>query len=326
MNLVVNGKLITTPIYDIIKKVKSELHNGKLRDIVDKGANVLITCPFHKDGHESHPSCQVYADEAGDLRLGEFHCFTCKEKGSLEKLIEACFDEQVGFGAEWLDERFGDIFIYQQAYLPEINLNKKLKHYLDESILEEYKYIHPYMYKRRLTDTIIKKFTIGYDKKTDTIVFPVWDEHDKLVMLTRRSVTSKAFYIDKDVEKPVYLLNFLIKEKIKTAYITESQINALTCWAYGYPACALIGTGTQKQYQILSKCGIHHFVLCLDGDEAGDNGIKKLIENLPKDCIIDVKMLPRNKDVNDLDKNTFDNLPIIDAFDWITLYNKKTNK
>ena len=47
-------------------------------------------------------------------------------------------------------------------------------------------------------------------------------------MLTRRSVIDKTFIIDKDKEKPVYLLNYIKNNNIKEATVVESQINCLT--------------------------------------------------------------------------------------------------
>ena len=47
-------------------------------------------------------------------------------------------------------------------------------------------------------------------------------------MLTRRSVKDKTFIIDKEKQKPVYLLYYLLQHNIQECYICESQINALT--------------------------------------------------------------------------------------------------
>lgn len=316
MRLILENKLIDSSVLDILKQIRKEVMNGKLRDIVDKKANILVTCPFHKDGHENHPSCHVYADESGDLRLGEFNCFTCKEHGSFERFINACFDQEGSFAQEWLIERFG-VIVQQENFLLPINLDRTQKLKLDEKMLEQYQYFHPYMFKRKLTENIIKKFKVGYDDKTQSIVFPVWDEHNNLVMLTKRSVIDKSFYIDKDTEKPVYLLNFILQENISTIYLVESQINALTLWTYNYPACALIGTGTTHQIDILNKSGIRHIILCFDGDEAGKKGMINLIKKLRKDIFISIKIMYPGKDVNDLDKETFDKLPIINSMDWL---------
>ena len=85
----------------------------------------------------------------------------------------------------------------------------------------------------------------------------------------------------------------------------------MTLWSWGYPAIALIGTGSEHQMKILNKCPIRNYILCFDGDEAGDKGIKRFQTNIRKDVMISQKVIPRGKDVNDLSKEEFDNLKII---------------
>ena len=64
-----------------------------------------------------------------------------------------------------------------------------------KSILDTFESFHPYMIKRKLTKRIIELFKIKYDPKTESIVFPVYNENNRLVMLTRRSVEGKKFFI-----------------------------------------------------------------------------------------------------------------------------------
>ena len=63
---------------------------------------------------------------------------------------------------------------------------------------------------------------------------------------------------------------------------------------------ALFGTGSDYQYEVLNKSGIRVYNLCFDGDEAGDNGIRKFLANIRKDVIINIIRIPRGKDINDL--------------------------
>ena len=320
MDLILDNKVISNDIYKILKKVKLSIHSNKLKDMKSNGDNLIVSCPFHKNGLENHASCNVFANKSGSIPVGTYHCFSCGAKGSLPEFINACFDESGDFGKNWLIDNFAEAFIESINIDNSISKNIDKKNYLNSDILDNYKYFHPYMFKRKLTEDIIRKFSIGYDEKTDCIVFPVWDDKDNLLFLTRRSVNIKFFKIDSDVEKPVYLLNFIKKENIKEVIICESQINALTAWTWGYPAVALFGTGTKYQYDILKKSGIKHYILCLDGDDAGYNGTRKLIKNLPKDSIIDVKKMIKGKDINDLTKEEFDNLPLLNSYDWLRLY------
>lgn len=309
--LIIRNKLIDAPIDFILKTIRKEINGIKLKDILpEKDNNISITCINHKNGQERHPSCNIYTKEDDDdTEYGKVHCFTCGYTASFPQFVGDCFDESEAFGEEWLIERFGTPFDSNIRYLPEIVLNcREEKQYLDKSILLNYNYYHPYLMNRGISKEVIDMFQIGYDRSKQMVTFPVWDEKDNLVMITSRSVTDKRFNIDKDKEKPVYLLNYILRNNIKTVYVCESQVNALTLWTWGYPAIALIGTGSKTQYEILNKCSIRNYILCLDGDEAGDKGIKRFQQNIRDDVFVTVKRIPRNKDVNDLTKEQFDNL------------------
>lgn len=305
----IGNKIITASVESILQQLRKETNNRFFKDIRNKGNQLCITCPNHKDGQENNPSCFITDDSSNEMN-GIWHCFTCGASGTLLDLVAYCFDNDVITASEWLIERFGDVLLVKETVLPEIELEPNKKIYLDESILEEYSYFHPYMFKRGLTEDIIRKFKVGCTPDGKYITFPCWDEHGHLIGIFKRSTEGKHFIIPKDIDKPIYLLNFIEQEHITTVYVTESQFNALTCWSWGYPAIALFGTGTKEQYEILKKSGIRHFILCFDGDVAGDAGIKRFINNMPNDILISVKNIPRNKDVNDLTKEEFDNLTI----------------
>ena len=313
MELILKNKIITTDIPEILQEVKKECGGRYLNYIGRvKGDSVKITCPWHKNGQENKPSCFVYAKRDNkDVHYGTCHCFTCGKAVPLYTLIGYCLGEDDEFGKQWLIDNFGDVIGDSYLDLKEINLDKDKKEYLNESILEKYNQYHPYMTQRKLTPEVLRKFKIGYNSGTNSITFPVWDEHGRLVMVTERSVNTKYFYIPEDVIKPVYLLNFIKKENITTVYVVESQINALTLWSWGYPAIALIGTGSPHQYEVLKKSGIRNYILCFDGDEAGDKGTNRFKKNMSSDVFISTKLIPRGKDVNNLTKEEFDNLPLI---------------
>ena len=65
------------------------------------------------------------------------------------------------------------------------------------------------MWERKLSKEVVDRFRVGYDPQRRMLTFPVWDEKGHLVMITGRSVQTKMFHIDKEVDKPVYLLNFM---------------------------------------------------------------------------------------------------------------------
>lgn len=300
--LIIYNNLITEPIINILKQVKIESNNGLLHDIINKGDDVLITCPFHANGHEKTPACFVYSGESDSMERGTFHCFTCHEKGPLYKLVGACFGRDNEFGKDWLIQHYGSLVSSSELKLNPISLERNKEEYLDESILDNFESYHPYLEKRHLSKEVCERFKVKYDPDTSCIVFPVWDRYGKLKFLTRRSVISKKFIIDSNASKDnIYLLNEVIKNNLNTVVVVESQINALTLWQYGYPAIALFGAGTTDgQMKQLNQSPIRHYILAYDNDQAGikgSNNFKKLIR---KDVFVDELIMPVGRDVNDL--------------------------
>lgn len=317
MELIIGNKIIHAPVYDILRDINRETNGRYLNKIIDKGDNVFIQCPFHSDGREKHPSCTVFArDDDKDTVKGITHCFACGISVPLYSLVGHCFGQDDEFGKEWLIQRYANIFVEHQIALPEIKLEKSQEQFLDESVLNNFAYFHPYQFQRKLSEEIILKYKVGYDPQTDSITFPVWDEKGRLKFVTKRSVKGKKFFIPPGVKKPVYLLNFMIKEGKDTVFICESQLNALYLNTLGYPAVALIGTGAKEQYDILNKCPIRHYILAFDGDNAGDKGINRFLTNIRKDVFVDIMLLPRGKDCNDLSAEEIANLPLISQYSF----------
>ena len=173
------------------------------------------------------------------------------------------------------------------------------RHFITEEELDKYRYIHPYLYERGLTDEIIERFDIGYDKTRDEITFPVADLYGTVRFIASRSVKNKFFRLPKGEDKPIYQGYRFVTGKYRTAYITESFLNCLTCWKYDKPAMATIGTGNQRQYEILNKLPVREYILAFDPDEAGRKATERFRKNVHGKIIKEL-VYPDNRDINDL--------------------------
>lgn len=321
MDLKVKDKVISGDLRQILEKLKMESHKPYLfKDMKSSGDSLMVNCPYHSGGKESRPSCGFVNTRFGKSEFGKCHCFSCGHIASLPQLVSDLFGSTLEFGEEWLYKNYGGDRVDVDE-LPPIDLDNK-SNFMDESILTNYDYYHPYMWKRKLSKEVVDKYRVGYDPLRKCLTFPVWDVKGRLKMVTTRSVDTKKFYIQKEQDKDIYLLNFIVKENIETVHICESQINALTLESYGYRAVALLGTGSYEQYKILKKSGIRHYIMCLDGDKAGRLGTKRFINNAKLDVLIDVVEIPSGYDVNDLTKEEFDSLPRLNSYEWLQKYGK----
>ena len=125
------------------------------------------------------------------------------------------------------------------------------------------------------------------------------------------------FIIDKDKEKPLYLLNYIKEHSIQECVITEGQIDALTACTYGMPAVATMGSISDHQLDLINKSGIRILYAMFDNDKAGISFYNKLKNRLKKSILlINVPILIiGKKDINDLSQDEF----------WNCIENAKKN-
>lgn len=309
MSLIVNNKVILTPIKDIIEKLISELalrHINLLDKVEYTNTDIRVTCPIHSGGHERTPSCDILLNDKGSIPAGTVKCFGCGYSGSLIKFIAACMGVTYRKAVEWLLDVCDYSYTEEIRDVKFINLSEistPPKSVVSVEELREYDYIHPYMFERKLTDEIIEKFEVGYDPKTNSLTFPVYVDGECL-FVCKRNVKQKFFQMPHNIDKPLYGLDYVVGN---TIYVTESIINCLTLWSWGYEAIALFGTGSAHQINQLNNIRQRKIVLCLDGDNAGRIGTTKIKKALTNK-IVTYLMMPQGKDVNDLTKEEFEKL------------------
>ena len=308
----IRGKLIQTPILDILYELRRDLLMrgiDRLGDIIPKGDYALITCPIHKAGQESHPSCGIQLEDTSGVKVGSVHCFTCGYISTLAKFVSDCFDStNIRVGEDWLLSHCQTAYLTNKREIKRITLDRPVKEitYVTEEELKGYRYYHPYMYKRGLTNDIINKFDIGFDKKTNCVTFPVYDKNNHCLFVVKRSVSFKKFYIPKGIEKGIFGINQISRD-CNQIVVCESVFNALTAYKYGYSAIALFGTGSKEQYKLLEELNVRRFILAFDGDDAGRMGAERFKRNIKDKLILDL-IVPKGKDLNDLTESEFKSL------------------
>lgn len=336
--------ILQTDTQTILNVLKSELAIrgiDRFHIFRPNGANIQTNCPFHKQGQERKPSFGVNGEK------DKCHCFACGWSGSIEEMVSELFgyNDAGKFGKRWLIKRFNAIEIETRKNIMEELKNdnntlcssisnrsnkrsdrilcgksrqvklsdKKEQSEITEEELDKYRYIHPYMYERKMDNRVIEIFDVGYDKETECITFPIRDKNGNCLFIARRSVNTKFFSYPQGVEKPLYGLYELyqLDEFPKEIYICESMIDAITIWTHcDKYAVALNGLGNDLQFSQLNDMPNRTFILATDNDSAGIKArirLKKYITNK----IIKEIILPSNrKDINECTYNEFENIKI----------------
>lgn len=310
----------TQSVLDMLKFDLAQHGVDRFHIFRNNGENIQTNCPFHKGGQERKPSFGINGEK------DKCHCFSCGWAGTIEEMISELYgyQDEGKFGKRWLIKRFNTVEIETRPNIMEgfngrnnitirnnndihrfkqhIQSNKSSEQYsgeITEEELDKYRYIHPYLYQRGLTDEIIERFDIGYDRERKEITFPVRDIEGRCVFVAGRSVERKFFRLPKGFDKPIYCADKFRAGAYRTAYITESFLNCLTCWKYNKPAMAMIGTGNQKQYEILNKLPVREYILAFDPDEAGRKATERFRKNVHGKIIKEL-VYTDNRDINDL--------------------------
>lgn len=319
---------------EVLKELKHQLALkgiNRFKTFRELPDHIQFNCPIHKNGQETTPSCGITTKDIkqGDriVKAGTVHCFTCGYVASLEQMISDLFghNDMGVYGYTWLLNNF---ITYSIEKRKDLNLDmgrnksvqKEINKYVSEEELDSYRYIHPYMYERKLTDPIIELFDIGFDnnfklkensKPIPCITFPIHDENGNVLFIARRSVKSKFFHYPNNVVKPVYGLYQLnkLEQFPNEIYICESMLDCLAIWTHPNKyAVALNGLGTPNQFKQLNNLPTRKFILATDSDNAGMTARNKIKKALHNKILTQIILPVGKKDINECTYEEVENL------------------
>lgn len=324
----INDVYFGCELSDILIQLQNELHaNGShyLAKIRLNPTHIQVTCPYHSDGMERKPSAGIRKSD------GMFHCFACNTVRSLPEVISHCFDKDDGgiYGMQWLLRHFSVAakeesrnvrFSIDRLYNTSNSRidsncgnsdNKSDKKFITEEELDSYRYTHPYILNRGISESIVELFDVGWDKNTDSITFPNLDKDGNCLFVAKRSIKQKYFQYPPNVQKELYGVYQLYKMHpfpIKV-YVCESMIDSLYLWTFNKPSCALNGLGNELQFKQLRELPCRTIVLATDMDEAGLKARERIRMNMQNTKIIKEVFLPKGrKDINECTADEIMNL------------------
>jgi DNA primase len=308
----VDNYIIETPLYEIVNQLRWALTNGKLREIKawhEGDDNIVVTCPnrHHKGGREHSAAMNIYVGDSSKIQYGYCKCWACDFQCSFVRFVAECFECSEDFAKNWLIERYG--ILAEVAVITDDDIiikQRKSFAKLPANFLDSLQSWHPYLAERKLSRDVCELFRVKYDPQTSQIVFPCFDAAGNLLMAPRRSIVYKNFYLDRSRDKPVYCLDYIIKNNITTVMICEGPIDVLTCYTYGYPAIGTFGNPSPSQINAINKSPIKILYLAMDNDSAGRrmaNTIKAGLD--PRIIVKEVNWGFGKKDCNELTYEEF---------------------
>ena len=308
----INGMIINADVQEIIDELKSQL---ALQGVLlfakskDSAEDYMVCCPYHKDGQERNPSMGIRKSD------GMAHCLACGVVRSLPEMICDCFNEtDKSFGHKWLAQNFLSIGVEERGTIVldcsrtnNADVSDVVLSTVTEKELDSYRYVHPYMYERGLTDDIIEEFDIGYDKATDSITFPVKDVNGKCLFVARRQIKTKRFDIPKGIDKPLYGLYEVDNisfagsdDLLDEIYVCEGLFDCLRLWCnYRYAVAGFGCLFSAYQIRQLESLPTRHLILALDNDEAGRSATERLKKRIRNKIISVVELPVGRKDIGE---------------------------
>lgn len=285
--------------------------------------DLMVSCPYHKQGQEQKPSMgiKLYTDENGSI--GTCNCFTCHKITDIAQMVKDLLGDK--YNQDEVENMFGleTAVIREQVAKEQVNVTKFIipkTHTITESELRQYRYYNDYLKSRNITEITAEVYDIGYDAVNDHITFPIRDIYKKCIGIGRRAIKEKQYYYPEGMKKPLYGI-YELPQIVRHLWIVEGPFNLWSLYQYKKTGVALLGTGTQQQYKELLKISCKDFVLALDGDDAGRNGIKKLgkfLINNNKEVY--VACVPDNHDINDMTEEQFMQMGVVTFEEFLKFF------
>lgn len=140
-----------------------------------------------------------------------------------------------------------------------------------------------YIASRGINEFSAKAFGLGFDKKRQMVVTPMFDTNDTCVGLIGRSIVQKQFKNSKDLpsSKTLFNISKAKKQSSDTLVVVESNYDCIRAHQAGFPntVATLMGTFTDYHLTQVSR-SFSRIIIAVDVDEPGE----KLAQKIARKC------------------------------------------
>jgi len=266
-------------------------------------------CPLHKGGKEKTPSLSI------NETIGTFHCFGCKEGGTITKLVQLLYqDSSLTLSSFLKDEITRDIS--HIFYVPDI-IDNKPKEFNTINIqgtvtpLKDSPEAQAYLAKRGIPYRIGQIAKIGFLKEgyvneapwCNRVIIPVYNDKNNIINIEGRDVTFRSSYkciYPIGATKPIY--EWYLLDRNKPVYVQEGLIKTLVLRSDPFFANSTTIFGSYiSDYQLDQLSEFSNVIVIKDNDEGGLDMVKFLKKELGNEKIKVMKIgTDKVKDVDEI--------------------------
>lgn len=279
--------------------------------IHDRKNRKMFACPYCDSGHgTSNNSDGAFSV---DMKTYRFKCFSCNRTGDIFDMIGQVekignFTDQVNravslYGTEPAETVQHDQISHGNIHTGMTEEQKEVaKEYIRQCRNNSDK--TEYFHQRGLSDSIVQRFSLGYDELNRLITIP----YGTGTYYITRKIDEKAYRkppTETYGTEQVFNQSALYNAENLPVFVCEGAMDALSIMSAGGVAVATGGTSHGNLLQaIKDKRPDTTLIICYDNDEAGRKGSEKLSQDLAELNIPHViASYPADtacKDVNDL--------------------------
>lgn len=314
-------------IYEIVQVLQNDLRRKNipyLHQVKQINSNLMVTCPYHKNGQEHSPSCGILLSDrvtGGKVhKAGTVHCFTCGETHGLEEMISHVYGkhDKGAYGKEWLLDNFSILSTDEISFNFDFKIDEKPKAEVEYSQFKKY---HPYFKQRGISEKVADAFDLGFDEYHNSVVLPLFDKSGKCIMLIKRSITEHVYMNTSGASKTASVFGIqMIYKKLpqlvdtKYVFVVEGAFDVLRMWQNGFPAVGILQASiSDTQINLIKKLPFQKVVIATDNDEAGRRVAEQLAQKLRQFKDVYLLVYPKGKkDPGEMTDEEFKSMKLVE--------------
>lgn len=278
------------------EQVERVLNGVGIEPASETESNFMVFCPFHNNSRT--PAGTVSKEK------GLFFCFGCQTSKNLIEFVMAVSNRSYFESVRYIKQKDSETDIAQlvnkKLYVaPEfVQFDEVLIKRLNNQALETPRAMN-YFHSRRITESSVNKFALGYSDKQDYVTIPVQSPDGMTIGFVARSIEGKDFKNTPGLPKSKILFNLHRVRSSKFVYVVESSFDAIRLDQVGFPAVATLGANVSSVQMNLLEKYFSDVILVADNDEAGSTMIERIVGKIGSKVSV-VNIDKKYKDIGEM--------------------------